>query len=416
MNLVRIAFRNLGRKRARTALSLLAIAVGVFVVILAKATVEGSLETLMNNSIKLSSGHIRIIAREYQVKERLLSLNYPVDGFHGEGYESIVKELEQIKRVENVVPRLRFGAMVSKEEELEGLMGMGVDPVAEEKLVHFSRYIAAGRFIQPGKREAVMGYKLLDRLGLEVGGKFTLVFNTALGAFKGYTFTVVGSIESGIQYLDDGFVLVPLDVAQRMLNMGPAVTEILVMARNKNQVPGLLEEIRGLLEVNGAGDRYLAIPWYQHSGMIEYMRGAESAYNIVYFFILFLASFVVINTMVMIVNERRREIGMLSALGLQPRQILLLFMYEGGITGVFGSAIGVVFGSLLVKLLSTVGIQIPGVETVDKQIMITPKLYPEFSLEVVAFSFVAGILVTLVAVYWPSRQAARMEPTEALRV
>ncbi|NPV80518.1 MAG: hypothetical protein HPY52_09625 [Firmicutes bacterium] len=129
---------------------------------------------LTDNSIRLGSGHVRIIDRGYQIKERLLSLNYPVDGFNGEGYQAMVEALKQIDSVENVVPRLRFGAMASEGAQLRGMMAMGVDPAAEEKMIRPYRYLVDGRFLEPGERGAVMGYRTLDKLGLGVGDKFTL--------------------------------------------------------------------------------------------------------------------------------------------------------------------------------------------------------------------------------------------------
>lgn len=415
MSLVAIAFRNLGRKRSRTALSVLAVAVGVFAVILTKALIDGSLQGMLDNTIRLSSGHVRVTDREYRVKERLLSLNYPVDGFKGEGYQSMAEAFAKVKNVDLVAPRLRFGAMVSRKDELKGVMAIGVDPAAEEKLIRPSRYINNGRFVSLGKREAVMGARLMAELGLAVGDKFTMVFNTAFGGLKGYTFTVVGAIQSGMQYLDDGLVFVPLDVAQEILDMGPAVTELLVMAKSEGQVPGVLREINRILVEKGASERYVAVPWYQHSGMVETLLMAQASYTVIYLFVLFLASFVVINTMVMIVNERRREIGMLSALGLKPAQIHALFLLEGAITGVIGSTIGTVLGGIAAKVLSIVGIAIPGASSIDPRFMLMPKIYPEFSLEVIGFAFFAGIVVTLIAVWGPSRLAARMEPTQALR-
>ncbi|NPV51903.1 MAG: ABC transporter permease [Firmicutes bacterium] len=416
MSLMRIAFRNLGRARARTALSLVAIAVGVFAVILTKGTIDGIFDMMIGNSIRFTSGHVRIVAREYPLKERLLSLNYPVDGFQGEGYESVVNAFKEIPLVSQVVPRLRFGTMVvGRGEELEGLMGMGVEPQAEDRLIGLSRYLVKGRLLRSGKREAIMGQRTLDRLGLEVGDRFTLIFNTALGSLKGYTFVVVGSVKSGLPYLDDGLVFVPLDVAQAMLDMGPAVTEVLVMAKDEARVPDLLRDVEGVLKARGADARYVAKPWYEHSEMMRMSQVAKTAYNFVYFFILFLAGFVVINTMLMIVNERRREIGMLGALGLRPGQIRRLFLLEGGVMGVMGSAIGASLGAIALKTLARVGIPIPGMSSLDKVFMISSTFYPRFSSDVIAFAFVAGIAVTLVAVSWPSARAARIEPAQALR-
>lgn len=415
MKLLRIAFRNLGRARARTALSLIAIAAGVFVVVLTKGYIDGVIDMIVGNSIRITSGHVRVVAREYPAKERLLSLNYAVDGFHGEGYESMVNALGKIPQATIVVPRVRFGAMVNRGEELEGLAAVGVDPRLEDELLMISRSIVQGRFLHPGERAAVTGYKTLEKLGLKVGDKFTLVFSTALGSLKGYTFTVVGSVSSGLQYLDDGLVFVPLDVAQAMLDMGSGVTEIIIMARDETQVPALLRGVQGVLEEADADARYVAQPWYERTEMMKMLPMAKAAYNIVYLFILALASFVVINTMLMIVNERRREIGMLSALGLRPGQIRRLFLLEGGIMGLLGSSVGAVVGAVTLKVLVRVGIPMPGVTDVDKTLLIPARLYPRFSADVLAFAFVAGIAVTLVAVFWPSTQAARLKPTEALR-
>ncbi len=415
LRLMSIALRNLGRARARTALSLASVAAGVLVVVLAKGTIDGSLGMVVDNSIAFSLGHIRIIDGEYLLKQRLLSLNYPVDGFAGEGYESMAQALAGIDRVENVVPRLRFGAMISRGADTEGVLAMGVDPGPEEKLVRYSRYLDEGRFVETGERGAVIGRRTLDKLGLDVGDRFTLVFTTSLGALKGYTLTVVGSLASGLPYLDEGLVFVPLDVAQAMLDMGPAVTELLVMARDEASVPRVLREVEQLLAARDPSGRYVAKPWYEQSELVSSLQMVGTAYNVVYFFVLALASFVVVNTMLMIVNERRREIGMMGALGLRPGEIRRLFLYEGGFMGLGGSALGSVLGAVALGALSRVGIALPDAG-VGKEFFIPMRLYPEFSLRVLGFAFLAGIAVTLIATALPARNAAAMEPTEALRV
>lgn len=415
MNLLQMAFRNLGRKRSRTALSIIAVTIGVFVVVMTKSFIDGMLADILGNTIKLTSGHVRVIDREYEVKERLMSLNYPVDGFAGEGYQSMVEAIAGLDKVEYAVPRLRFAAMVAGNDDVQGVMAMGVDPAAEERLVHLSRYLSAGRLLKADEREVVMGYRMLEKLGLKVGDKFTLVFNTTLGSMRGYTFTVVGSLQSGLAYLDDGLVYLPLSMAQEMLDMGPAVTEVVVMGKNDNQAAAIQKSVQELLESKGAQDRYDAIPWYRSSGLVETMLVAKMAYNLIYALVLFLASFVVINTTIMVVNERRREIGMLSAMGLRPGEIVRLFLYEGGITSVIGSVVGVTLGSLMVFVLSKTGVLIEGGDAMDARIFLTPRLYPVFSLNVILFSLIAGILVTVVSIYGPARKAGKMEPTQALR-
>ncbi|BAS26471.1 ABC transporter permease [Limnochorda pilosa] len=415
MGLFRIALRNLGRSPSRTALGIASAAAAVLVVVLMKGMVTGIIQGMEENTIRLGSGHVRIIDREYRVRERLLSLQYPVDGFTGEGLAPMTDALKEIPEVEEVVPRLRFGAMISRGEDLRGVQVVGGDPDVERRVLRVDRYLGEGRYVRAGAREAVLGRRLLDRLDLSVGDRFTLVFNTALGALRGYTFTVVGAFESGLAYLDDGTVFVPLDVAQAAVDLGSAATEILLMARNQREVPAMMEEVQSLVESRGAGDRYTAIPWYEHSDIVEWSQVGRRIYDIIYFGILFLASFVVINTFVMIVNERRREIGMLSALGLRPREIRTLFLLEGGLSGLAGSLIGAGVGTALLAVWSRVGILVPGVEALDAEWMYPARLYPVLDVGVVGFAFAAGLLVMVLASYYPARRAARLEPTEALR-
>lgn len=419
MKLLRIAFRNLGRSRARTALSIGAIGVSVMMVLLLKGSVDGILNSMEDGTIRLSAGHVRLIDQEYKTRERLLSLQYLVDGYELDysevGYQPMLKDLGALDGVAHVAPRVRFGAMVSHGEDLRNVVVVAGEPQTEAELMRVDRYLVEGRYVEEGTREAAMGRRLLQRLGMNVGDRFTLVFSTSLGALRGYTFSVVGAFESGMAYLDDGHVFIPLDVAQTALDLGAAATEVLIFATDSSETPALLAQVEDLLKAEGADQRYTAIPWYTHNEMMEYLQVADRIYGFIYIAVLLLSSFVVVNTFVMIVNERRREIGMLSALGLRPGQIRTLFLLEGGICGLIGSLIGTTLGGVLVWFLSQVGIELAGAESMGAEIMYPTTLYPMFSSSVISFAFIGGLLVTVAAVYLPARQAARLKPTEALR-
>ncbi len=405
--------RNLGRSRARTALSIFSVAASVMMVLLLKGAIDGILTTMEESAIRLSAGHIRVIDQEYESRERLLSLQYPVDGWNGEGVALMAQDLAAIPGVDLVAPRLRFGGMISHGDDLRSVLVVGGDPDIERELLRADRYLGEGRFVRSGEREAVLGRRLLGRLGLGVGDRFTLVFSTSLGALRGYTLTIVGAFESGMPFLDDGTVIVPLDVAQGAVDFGDAATELLVMASRLLDVPRLAQQIEDMAREQGG--RYTSIPWYKHNEIIEYLQVGRRIYDAIYIGLLVLASFVVVNTFVMIVNERRREIGMLSALGLRSGEIRTLFLLEGGVCGLAGSLVGSLVGASLVLVLSRVGIPLPGADAMGAELMYPTTLYPIFSAGVVAYAFVGGILVTVAAVALPARQAARMSPTEALR-
>ena len=186
-------------------------------------------------------------------------------------------------------------------------------------------------------------------------------------------------------------------------------------ADDASKTLALQDSVKELLEATDTDERYMAIPWYAHNEMMEYLQLGTPHLRGIYLAILLLASFVVVNTFVMIVNERRREIGMLSALGLRPGRIRTLFLLEGGICGLLGSLLGTILGAALVWALSQVGIPMTGSEAMGADIMFPTTLYPEFNPGVLVYAFVGGFLVTVASVYVPARQAARLKPTDALR-
>ena len=160
--ILRMAIRNINRHRMRSILSFWAIALGVLVVILTKSMVDGLVDSVTRNSVELTSGHVRITQREYRPEERLLSLNYPIDGFSGEGIGPMVETLRQEPMAVTVSPRIKFGAMAVKDDDTVSMIGLGVEPEVEMKLANLDRYLLAGRFIKPGAREVAMGSKLLN--------------------------------------------------------------------------------------------------------------------------------------------------------------------------------------------------------------------------------------------------------------
>ena len=159
------------------------------------------------------------------------------------------------------------------------------------------------------------------------------------------------------------------------------------------------------------------VPWNEHNELIGFVSQAKAIYTVIYIFLVILASFVVFNTQLMVVSERTREIGVLSALGLTPESIRRLFTIEGAVLAVAGSAGGALLGAVFNLWFGRVGIDLTGItQAMSSQILITPRLYPVTDVGVLVYSFVLGVAVTMAAVYIPARAAGALKPTEALRV
>ncbi len=415
-SLLMMAWRNLGRHRGRTLLSFLAVMVGVLIVILFKGIADGMIDSSVNININLNSGHVRIIRPEYEVKEKLRSLAYPV-GESGKSYPDLIREMRRLPGVKMAVGRIRFGMMLVAGDNNETVLGIGAEPDTEEKINHLGRYLTgqgAGRLPAAGKQEILLGADLLRKLHLKVGDKVNALFGTSMASFRVATFTIVGKMASGLKMLDENVAYIPLDQAMGLLELPDMVTEIVVFGKDTDSTKSLSGVLHRYL--TAAGENLKVIPWNQYNEMIAVFEKVKSVYNLFYIFMILLASFVVFNTLMMVVAERTREIGVFAALGMIGREIRQLFLYEGLIIAVMGSLAGTMLGGVLNLLLSRTGIDISkSLGAMPPELTMLPKIYPSFNLGILFFSFGLGVVVTMLAVFIPAHRAASLKPTEALR-
>ena len=415
--LVKLAFKNIFRHKLRTIVSISAIIVAIIVVVFARGLINGMINSTYSDYFQYQSGHVRVINEEYEQKERLLSLNHTVSGFsEEEGLQTMVDEFSNINGVKRVLPRLKFGAIVSTGDELVEMMGWGVEPQRELEFTDLANNLAEGRMVEKGKREVVMGDSLLEDLNKEVGEKVTIVYNTAFSSLKGATFKIVGKVDSNLKLLDEKLFYLPLDIAQRQLYLDGQTTEILFELEDQTLAGETDKKINELLASKGVADKYKVINWREGGGIIAFFDLAKNIYNIIYIFIVGLASFVVINTLIMIVKERTQEIGMMSSLGLKKTAILKLFIYEGTAMGVIGSFIGAILGGIITKVLSTTGLDFTqAFEGMGEELIMSTIIYPEHSISNLIFAFFLGVVIVSLASIIPARRAANLEPTDALR-
>jgi putative ABC transport system permease protein len=254
----------------------------------------------------------------------------------------------------------------------------------------------------------------MRKLGLKVGDKINAILSTSFGAVKVATFRVAGRMESGLKYLDETVAYLPLDTAMDLLDFEDAVTEIVVFTDQTGHTADLQTTLGRYLKAKH--QKVLLVPWYRFNEMIAMISQLKTIYLLFYVFIILLASFVVFNTLVMMVAERTREIGMLAALGLTPREIGALFLWEAGLIAAVGSLIGALLGGGLGYLTSRTGIDVASMtRELGAEFFLAPRIYPRLGPSDLLFGFVLGVMVTLAASFIPVRRAERLSPTEALR-
>lgn len=403
--LLRLAARNVTRNPRRSILSALAIVIALVMIVFAQGWLRGILGDISENTARLRTGHVRIARSEYLRRERLLPLAEAMKL----GPETAAM-LDEDPEVAAWAPRIRFGVMLNNRETSLAAIGLAVDPGREEDILRLAPTVAAGSYFT-GEEDILLGRELADRLGLAAGDTLVLITQTAHMSATGANLVVRGVLNTGIAQIDRNHFFITLARAQDLLDLEGRASEVVVMLAD----PGRAEAVATRFGTRLADPEAEARPWTSE-GIIGYIRMANTTYFIMYLVILLVACSAIVNTMMMVVFERTREIGTMRALGMSRAAVVGALVLEAGLIGLGGSAIGTGLGAGLTALAQAQGIDV----RVMTQNEVNPALmqgviYPELTVAAVVISMVMGIGLSLLVGFFASRRAAKLSPAEALR-
>jgi len=408
MKLAKIAFRNIRRNRRRSLLSGTAIAVATLAITFLFAYIAGFVGDYESNVVRYMTGHVRIRNKEYDENEQLNPLHLSVAD-----YEQVVQRLEAEEGVAAVVPRTRFFTAIYRNDRTYNGIGLGVDFERERQMMNIQDALQEGKIPGSGQREMLLSAGLAEELELEVGEKITLLTKNKYMGMSGMTFTVTGIVRFQVAGFNDSFFLMPIQTAARFLKMNDEATEVLVMLNDGRRAEEFAAEVEGMMADLGREDLSV-LAWIKIGMIYGLMRYAQNIYDIFALVFFLLASTVIVNTTMMVIYERMREIGTVAAMGMTPREIVRLFFLEAFYIAAIASFAGVLLGVAITLPLSRTGIDLSGaMEGVDFEI--SSVLYPQLNIRSTVFVFFYATIIASLASLIPSRRAAKIEPVEALR-
>jgi ABC-type lipoprotein release transport system permease subunit len=402
--LLKIAYRDLVRNRRRSLLTLVAIAVGVSLLVFMSGFVQGAITDSIENNIRLQTGHVKIRAESYDEDKVSLAWEDLLDS-----PEELAAQVRALDGVEAVSPVLWASGIVSTREESVGVRVFGIDPLSD---VHarIRDGLAAGEYLQPDDRSGVLlGQRLAESLGVAVGDQISLLVNTADEAPDEATFTIRGLYATGVPVYDDTTIFLPLSKAQAFTHTEGRASMILALLKDRELADGLAAALRA--------PGYTVLTWREMNQVIlQAIQAGMGMLYIMYLVVLLVVAVVIANTLLMSVFERIREMGILSALGMKGREILLMFVVEAGILGAVGVALGVGLGSLAVFYMSKVGLHLGEMATMTTvSAAYSDTMYARFAPAETIGVAIAAMVIILLASLYPARFAARLEPADALR-
>lgn len=318
-------------------------------------------------------------------------------------------------------PYIAGQGMVARGKTVSGVMVRGILPSEEMQVSEFGSRMIEGKLdaLKPGEFGVVIGSALAWKLDLTVGSPVSLVIPQALVTPAGLMprfkrFTVVGIFRMDMYEYDSGLVLMNLDDAAKLYQMGDQVTGLRLKLDNLDAAPVVADELTA-----GLGPNYLARDWTrEHGNFFRALRIEKTVMFVILLLIVTVAMFNVISTLVVVVTEKRADIAILRTLGASPKSIMGIFLAHGSVVGVVGTLVGTISGVLLALNVEPI---VHGIERLFSTSFIAADVYfiselpSDLHWSDVLLVSGSSLVLGLLSALYPAWRASKVQPAEALR-
>jgi ABC-type lipoprotein release transport system permease subunit len=398
-----IAYRDLGRNRRRSIFTLLAVALGLALLMNLHGLIAGVIDGTLQNSIRLQTGHVQVRASSFDNQKLSLQWKDLLDT-----PAALVARAAAMPGVKAAAAVLWAGGVLSTGNDSAGVQLYGVDTTSTI-CAPIRQGMVAGQFLTADDREGILiGKHLADSLGLAVGRTVNVAVVDANGQPSQTTFTIRGLFATGTPSYDDSAIILPLAKAQAFTSTQGRASAVVILLNRQDDAAKVAAAMDG---PGLTALTYLDL----NQVLLTTMQLGLVFYKILDFIVILVVAVIIANTLLMAVFERIREMGILAALGMKGRQIMLMFLLEAATLGLAGIVVGFALGSAGVEYLAHTGIYMGDMATAASGIALGTSLYSQYDLATFAWLCLATLIVILLAALYPAWFAARREPAEALR-
>jgi ABC-type lipoprotein release transport system permease subunit len=401
LQLLKMSFRDLGRNRRRSFFSVLAVSVGLAILILMASVIEGEMGSAISGAILLQSGHIQVRAASYdEIKSSLKWEDLVLNP------DQVAGQIAAMPQVKAATPRLFASGFLSAGNDSSGVQIYGIDPNSAANDPYRLSVISGSYLAADDSGGVLIGKPAADKLHLKAGDNVSLSVNTSNGDVVAQTFVVRGVYSTGTFGFDNGVIFLPLAKAQAITQTQNHASTVFVLLKDISSTDSVAAALKG------SGLKVLT--WKDLNTLIlDWETMANSYISILYLIILAITASVIINTLIMSVYERTREIGILSAVGMRAGRIMSLFLSESAFLAVGGVVMGAILGVLATYLFNLKGFYIGGMGLTG--FMVTDTIFAKLTMANVVNLSIVTFIVTILAGLYPAIMASRMQPVEALR-
>jgi ABC-type lipoprotein release transport system permease subunit len=400
---LRLAWRNLWRYPRRTGIVLLAVAVGIGGVMLSMAVFNGMMVQMVETAIATELGHLQVHAVGFE-ENPMLRLRLADGGRDAE------EALARLPGVSAWSRRVRAEGLVSSSRANLGVRLVGIEPDREARVSALADSIVAGAYLGEGGRRLLVGERLARLLQVDVGSKVVLSVQDLSGDLTGEAYRVAGLFRTASGELDRSTVYLPLAESQRLLALGPGVSELVVVADEGERAARLT---RALAEDLGA-ERSVRTWKELRPALAQMVAIFDQTAWTMYAAVFVAMAFGIANVLLMSVFERTHEIGILVSLGMRPGRLVSLIVVESLLLTGIGLGLGVLAAGGCVLLLAD-GIDLSRFAEGMAFMGMGTRIVPVIRAYDIEVPLAVALITAFLASLWPALRAVRLRPAEAMR-
>jgi len=380
-----------------------AIAIGITALVLTDAIYNGLLIEMLDNQIRSHIAHIEIHSRGFNDNKII---------------ENSMKEYEKIEKVLSINPNVAYISrrvitygIISSASNSSGITIVGVDPAREANITKIKASVIAGHYLDSAKNEIIISKKLAEKLSVELEDKLVLMASDADGRVSSDAFRIAGIFETSGADFDRAYIFITLHHAQKMLGLSNVISEIAVITKNTDQLVQTQSTI-----VSSIGESYEVLTYFDLIPNIIMVVEVGRQAMVIYYLIIGIAIlFGIINTMLMSVFERTRELGILMATGMKNVRIFNMIIVEALFLSAIGTVVGIGIGLLIYTPLASNGINLSAVGEGLTLFGASPIIHPILTVQGMINAITIIPLISMIAAIYPAFKATRLEPVRAIQ-
>ncbi len=411
--LFRMAARGVLREARRSLLTASAMALGLALLMFTRSLADGGHEDWIDTGVRMGAGHVLFQAPGFRESQ---SLDDRLSEKQSGAAVAALAGLQGPMAPLATTLRLSTRGLASSASSALPVVIDAVNPETESSFSQTAARVVEGRYLEADDRlAAYVGVGLVERLGLSVGSRFVLTAQSTSGEIQGQLVRVVGIFRTGLPEVDEGSVNIPISTARSWLGAEGAVTTVGAILPYSRLVPEVVETLRSTVD----DDDIRVLSWQEAYPELDAAVRLDDYGDYIFMGVLFaIVALAVLNTVLMAVLHRKREFGVLQALGLTPAETGMVVFVEGLLLTALAGVIGMIAGAALAWGFFRNGLDFSvflSEEFTFGGIVIDPVIVPEFRFVQVLQSFVSIAVVGIAASIYPAYHATKIDVGEALK-